>query len=172
MKRTAALGLLAAMALVGARPLGAHCEIPCGIYDDELRAKLIAEHIVTIEKSMKKVVELAQAGEKNYNQLVRWIGNKEAHANKVQLIVTQYFMTQRLKPKDATDAAAHAKYVKQLALLHQMLVAAMKAKQTTDLAHVAKLRELLASFRTAYFGPQARTHLDEHHLAAGRGRKN
>ena len=33
----------------------AHCEIPCGIYDDQLRAKLIAEHATTIEKSMKKI---------------------------------------------------------------------------------------------------------------------
>ncbi len=26
----------------------AHCEIPCGIYDDEMRINMIAEHITTI----------------------------------------------------------------------------------------------------------------------------
>jgi len=36
----------------------AHCEIPCGIYDDEMRIKIINEHIVTVEKSMKQIIEL------------------------------------------------------------------------------------------------------------------
>jgi nickel superoxide dismutase len=36
----------------------AHCEIPCGIYDDEMRIRIIYEHIVTVEKSMKQIIEL------------------------------------------------------------------------------------------------------------------
>jgi nickel superoxide dismutase len=28
----------------------AHCEIPCGIYDDEMRINMVLEHIATIEK--------------------------------------------------------------------------------------------------------------------------
>ena len=43
----------------------AHCEIPCGIYDDQLRTQLIAEHATTIEKSMKKINELSKAEEIN-----------------------------------------------------------------------------------------------------------
>ena len=77
---------------------GAHCEIPCGIYDDQLRAKLIAEHATTIEKSMKQIIELSKAKPLNYNQLIRWVSNKEAHATKIQNIISQYFLTQRIKP--------------------------------------------------------------------------
>ena len=36
----------------------AHCEIPCGIYDDHLRIKLIAEHLTTVEKSMNRILAL------------------------------------------------------------------------------------------------------------------
>jgi nickel superoxide dismutase len=36
----------------------AHCEVLCGIYDDSLRMQMIAEHLTTIEKSMRKIVEL------------------------------------------------------------------------------------------------------------------
>ena len=36
----------------------AHCEIPCVIYDDEMRIRIINEHIVTVEKSMKQIIEL------------------------------------------------------------------------------------------------------------------
>ncbi len=128
----------------------AHCEIPCGIYDDEARFDLLAEHIATIEKSMNQIVELSAAGDKNYNQLVRWINNKEAHADKYMEIVTRYFMTQRIKPIEQADTSEFATYSKKVTLLHQMLVSAMKCKQTTDSAYTEKLRQLLAQFHGLY----------------------
>ena len=124
----------------------AHCEVPCGIYDDELRIKLIYEHTITIEKSMKKITALSKESPINYNQLVRWVTNKEKHARKIQHIVSQYFMTQRIKP----DAK---KYSEKVTLLHKMLVSAMKCKQTTDPSHVNTLRTLLKKFEALYFGP-------------------
>ncbi|MFB0526467.1 MAG: superoxide dismutase [Ni], partial [bacterium] len=90
------------------------------------------------------------------NQLVRWIDNKEQHAQEIQFIVYQYFMTQRVKPVDRKDTDKYETYVKQLTLLHQMLIYAMKAKQTTDLDNVRELRSLLNGFATAYFGPEGR----------------
>ncbi|MBW1804181.1 MAG: superoxide dismutase [Deltaproteobacteria bacterium] len=123
----------------------AHCEIPCGIYDDEARIGLIAEHITTIEKSMKQIRELQSAKPVNHNQLIRWVMNKEDHANALQEIVTQYFMTQRIK-LDTKD------YAKKLAFLHKMLVYAMKCKQTTDLTHINNLRATLKAFQGLYFG--------------------
>jgi len=134
-----------AIVAIGAARVGAHCEIPCGIYDDQLRADLIAEHSSTIEKSMKKIVELSKQNPVNYNQLVRWISNKEKHADEIQHLVTQYFMTQRIKP----DAK---KYSEKLAVLHKMLIYAMKCKQSTDVAHVSTLRSLTKEFEILYFG--------------------
>ena len=122
----------------------AHCEIPCGIYDDQLRVQLIAEHATTIEKSMQQIVELSKASPTNYNQLVRWVSNKEKHATEIQHIVSQYFMTQRLKPDQE-------KYSEKLILLHKMLIAAMKCKQTTDLSQVSVLRTHLKEFELLYF---------------------
>lgn len=140
-----ALLLLASLFLINPPPVQAHCEIPCGIYDDELRANLIAEHTVTIEKSMQQIATLGKENPVNHNQLVRWVSNKELHAGELQHIVTQYFLTQRIKP----DAE---KYAEKIAILHQMLVAAMKCKQTTDTAHVTTLRNLLKRFEVLYFG--------------------
>jgi len=133
-------------------PAFPHCEIPCGIYGDETRFTMIEEDITTVEKSMKLIVELSKAGEKNYNQIVRWIDNKEKHANLIQETVSQYFMTQRIKPADETNQEEYKKYVKELTLLHEMLIYAMKAKQTTDLSNVEKLRALVSSFKTSCFG--------------------
>ena len=121
-----------------------HCEIPCGIYDDKLRVQLISEHITTIEKSMNQIVKLGQEVPVNHNQLARWITNKENHAGKVQHIVSQYFMTQRLKVNTE-------KYAEKLSLLHRMLVSAMKSKQTVDLGHIQNFRKLLKDFNALYF---------------------
>jgi len=129
----------------------AHCEIPCGIYGDSLRVEQIAEHIRTIEKSMNQINELSQEGDKNYNQLVRWITNKEEHATKIQDIVSQYFLHQRIKPVDPSNQEAYEKYTTHLTLLHELLVYSMKSKQTTDLKYIEKMRETLQKFEDAYF---------------------
>lgn len=132
------------MLLFLANTAAAHCEVPCGIYDDQMRIKMILEHAATIEKAMEQIVALQGEGGQGSNQLVRWIMNKEQHADELQHIVSQYFMTQRIKPDTAN-------YDKKLALLHQMLIAAMKCKQTTDIANVGKLRDLVKSFQELYF---------------------
>jgi nickel superoxide dismutase len=129
-----------------------HCEIPCGIYGDETRFTMLEEDITTVEKSMTMIAELSKAGEKNYNQIVRWVNNKEKHADLIQESVSQYFMTQRVKPADEAKPAEHKKYLKELTLLHEMLIYAMKTKQTTDQANMEKLRSLLQAFKTSYLG--------------------
>jgi hypothetical protein len=60
-------------------------------------------------------------------------------------------MTQRLKPVGKEKTDAYRRYVEKLELLHQMLFYAMKAKQSTDLNYVEKLRSALGRFRKAYF---------------------
>jgi nickel superoxide dismutase len=151
MKKAIVVAVFVALAAAFAQSAFAHCEVPCGIYDDHMRVAMIREHITTIEKAMKQIEELSKASPVNYNQVVRWTVNKEKHAEELQDIVQQYFMTQRIKPADPADKAKHGKYIEQLALLHQMLVQAMKSKQTTDLGHIAELRSLTDRFDKSYF---------------------
>jgi nickel superoxide dismutase len=150
-KKSAMLGVLV-LVMIFASMVYSHCQIPCGIYGDPARFDMLAEHITTIEKSMKQITELSQEDNPNFNQLVRWVQNKEKHADDTSHIVTYYFMAQRVKPVDKTKGKAYEEYVKKLTLLHEMLVYSMKAKQTTDLANVEKLRSLLAEFNSVYFG--------------------
>jgi nickel superoxide dismutase len=105
---------------------------------------MILEHISTIEKSMNEILNIEKNEHHNSNQLIRWIMNKEHHADELQEIVTQYFMTQRIKI-DSKD------YDKKLAILHQILIYSMKCKQTTDLSNIEKLRNLLKEFQALYF---------------------
>ena len=130
-----------------------HCQVPCGIYDDEMRIKMISEHITTIEKAMKQVIELSKESKPNYNQIVRWVMNKEKHAEELSQILTYYFMAQRIKPVDngKKETKMYAVYQERLELLHHLLIYTMKAKQTTDLSLIEKLRTLLKEFKKAYF---------------------
>lgn len=138
-----------AVLAVSATVLYSHCQIPCGIYDDNARFDMIAENITTVEKSMNQINELSAQKNHSPNQIVRWVQNKEKHADDTSHLITYYFMAQRLKPVAKDTGAAHKVYVRKLTLLHEMLVGCMKAKQTTDLAHVEKLRSLLAEFKAA-----------------------
>ncbi len=132
-----------------------HCQIPCGIYDDEARFNMIAEHITTIEKSMKLIESLSAQQKPNMNQVIRWVNNKEKHADEISHIVTYYFMAQRVKLPAKGNTKAFNEYVKKLTLLHEMLIYAMKTKQTTDLDNIDKLRSLLDEFHKVYFGKAA-----------------
>lgn len=127
-----------------------HCQIPCGIYDDDVRFKMMAEDIHTIEKSMRKIKELSKQPGKNANQIVRWVDNKEVHADKIAENITYYFMAQRVKPAKAINKPKHEKYVQEITLLHKMLIAAMKCKQSTDIGHAKKLSQLLKKFEKVY----------------------
>lgn len=150
---TVGIAVLWAGLTLSAPPAFSHCEIPCGIYGDKTRIDMLEEDIATIEKSMKEILTLSKDAKPNYNQLVRWVVNKEHHADKIRDVVTQYFMAQRVKPVPPEESGGYGAYIRQLTLLHEMIVTSMKCKQTTDLANVERLRQLLADFAKATFGP-------------------
>ena len=111
MKNSFLFLLMFLVSFVFSKSMLAHCEVPCGIYNDELRVGLINEHIQTIKKAMNQITELQSAETINYNQLVRWINTKEYHAKLIQEIAEQYFLTQRVKFVDPADEEKYRKYV-------------------------------------------------------------
>jgi nickel superoxide dismutase len=112
--------------LVMPQPASAHCQIPCGIYDDHARVQAMLEDAVTVEKSATLIAELAgKEDAQSKNQIVRWVMNKEQHAQKIIATMGDYFMTQRVKPEQED-------YAKRLAEHHAVILAAMKAKQNAD----------------------------------------
>ena len=154
--RRAFVPLLALLLLVGlAGRVAAHCQVPCGIYDDEQRFAQIEEHLTTIEKAMNQITELSAAETPNWNQIVRWVTTKETHAQEIQDIVSAYFLTQRIKPAEGDGAAD---YVKSLEMCHSLLVQAMKCKQTTDTANVGAARGTLTAFHALYFKDKTHDH--------------
>tara|TARA_B100000427_G_scaffold328184_1_gene340674 strand:+ start:757 stop:1230 length:474 start_codon:yes stop_codon:yes gene_type:complete len=139
--------------------LNAHCQIPCGVYDDTMRVKMIEEHTLTILKSMNYIASNQNDLEKQ-NQVTRWVINKEEHAQEIQIIVSEYFLTQRIKLKDDSKGSKEL-YHAQLAALHNILLDAMKCKQTINTNNTTSLLENLNKFVNLYFDEHGKKHLRE-----------
>lgn len=122
---TSALTITGAM-LVAPQMLQAHCQVPCGIYDDSARVTAMLEDATTVAKSVKLINELAgKTDAQSQNQMARWVMTKEAHAQNIISTISDYFLTQRVKTKQKD-------YAERLAKHHAVIVASMKAKQNAD----------------------------------------
>jgi nickel superoxide dismutase len=131
-------GLLAAPVL--APQAQAHCQVPCGIYDDHARVDALSEDVTTIAKAVANITELAgKTDAQSVNQATRWVMTKEQHASRIITTIAEYFLAQKVKPADPKDAKAWQAYVTMLADHHQVMQLAMKAKQTVDPKVVAGL---------------------------------
>ena len=146
------LTAIAALVIAITTPVivNAHCQVPCGIYNDDARFVAMFEDATTIEKAMLSIRKLETTKGKTINQLVRWVDTKETHADKLTETVTAYFLAQRIKVVPAANKVAHAEYLKKLELLHNIMVQTMKCKQTTDVNHVQKVRDFITEFQKLY----------------------
>ena len=133
----------------------AHCQIPCGIYDDAAQIIRIKSDLKTIRKAMEKILELSNKSDPlSSNQINRWVISKDQHADKIQKTISEYFLTQRVK------ADKSKKYIDQVSTLHKLLVSTMKCKQTVDENNVDISLELIDSFVGYYFDSHGLEHLN------------
>lgn len=136
--------VMAGVGLVVPQLSHAHCQIPCGIYDDHARVQAMREDAATVEKSAALIAELAgKTDAQSQNQLVRWVMNKEHHAQKIIATISDYFLTQRVKP-DQED------YIERLTKHHAVIVAAMQAKQHADVKYAKALKKSIDAMASYY----------------------
>jgi nickel superoxide dismutase len=146
------LAVLATAAIwtVQTREAAAHCQVPCGIYDDHARIARLKEDAATIAKAVAQITELAGKHDpKALNQAVRWVTAKEEHASNIIEVVSEYFLTQRVKPLQP-GADGYDAYLKDLADHHAVMVAAMKTKQDADPAAVDRLNKAIEALALHY----------------------
>lgn len=149
MKRAILMLVVASLIVVQGRFAAAHCEVPCGIYADQMRFEQMLEDTATIAKAITSINEFisGEADATKVNQVVRWVTTKESHATNTQHIIAQYFMTQRIKP--GTEG-----YEKKLTAAHAVMVAAMKCKQAADPATAEALKKAILDLYRAYEGKE------------------
>ena len=124
--------------------LTAHCQVPCGVYGDSARFTQMLEDQTTIAKAIAQINDLfGKKDAQSANQLARWVSTKEDHANKIQKIIAEYFLTQRIK-------SSSGKYEDLLKGAHSVMVAAMKCKQGTDSKSSDALKTAIENFQIVY----------------------
>jgi nickel superoxide dismutase len=122
----------------------AHCQIPCGIYSDNVRVVMMLEDVETLDKSISMLNKLAlEKDVQSKSQFVRWVTNKEEHAQKIIETISNYYLTQRVKPSQED-------YVERLKAHHAVIINAMKVKQNTDAKYVATLKESVTALLEYY----------------------
>merc|ERR1711990_550778 len=129
--------------------LGGHCQVPCGIFDDPKLVAEVREAVATINKAMVQINELATQGTAlAFNQMTRWVNTEEEHANKIIHLVGDYCLCQRVKPlSDAkTPFKSEEEYIQALTSHHNVMIAAMKAKQNVDPAVADALDAAVTEF--------------------------
>ena len=130
----------------------AHCQVPCGIYDDHARIHAMLEDAETVSKACAELEKLAgKTDPQDINQAVRWVNNKEIHAQKVIETMSDYYLTQRVKPSQED-------YEERLVKHHAVILAAMKAKQNADAKYAQALKEAIEAIAPYYPGDAGHSH--------------
>lgn len=128
----------------------AHCQVPCGIYDDAARIEAMKEDTTTIAKAVSELEALVSKSDvTSRNQFSRWVLTKEEHASNIISVISEYFLTQKVKPKAKKDGDYSA-YLESFAEHHAVMVAAMKVKQTVDKENVEKLKAAISALEPRY----------------------
>ncbi len=152
----AAVALALTLGVAQPAPVFGHCQVPCGIYGDELKLAELAQHVETAHKAATQIQALAgKTDAQSVQQVIRWTHNKETHAELIMAAMQTYFLAQRVKlpAADASDADKQAYFVK-LHQIHAVIVHAMKVKQNADPAHGQALGKSLEVFAASYLGKQ------------------
>jgi nickel superoxide dismutase len=144
--------LLVTTPVVATSPALAHCQIPCGIYDDKRVFDELEEHVDTIKRSIEGLKDSTSS-----HDTVRWVINKESHAQKIQDQIAEYFFAQRIKAA-AKDSANFESYQTSLELAHKIIVAAMKAKQSDEMKKAEALEAAVKAYRKHYFDLHGHEH--------------
>ena len=91
-----------------------------------------------------KINELSdQADIQSSQQFIRWVNNKEAHAEAIIQMISNYFLTQRIKPSQED-------YNQRLMDHHSVIIQAMKVKQSSSMDAAALLTSSIKKLEQYY----------------------
>ena len=94
----------------------------------------------------------AAVSAQNINQMTRWVNTKEEHCSKIIELISTYCLCQRVKPVGAQGSpfTSESDYMDALKAHHMVMVNAMKAKQTVDVAQADALEHAVGDFSKMY----------------------
>ncbi len=140
-KRALLLGIAALICQTGA--LIAHCQMPCGIYHDEMVFNQIDQYIETMYKGMTELKTSKFATPMERNNFTRWVLLKETASDEMANLITQYFLQQKIKPGEPDTA-------KRLVSAHKMLFELTAIKQNVEVKMVEDFADEWENFKQMF----------------------
>lgn len=104
----------------------AHCQMPCGIYHDDMVFDQIDQYVETMFKGISVVNESKFSTVREKNEFIRWVMTKEKSSDETAQLILTYFLQQKIKPNEEDTE-------KKLVSAHKMLFLLVQIKQNCDL---------------------------------------
>jgi len=123
--------------------LVAHCQMPCGIYHDDMVYDQIDQYAETMYKAMAELDHFHDDSPKARAQFVRWVYQKEVQSDDAAELMLKYFLQQKIKPGEPETA-------KMLELTHKLLFLMVQIKQNVDLEFVYNFMEVWDQFKLMF----------------------
>lgn len=121
----------------------AHCQMPCGIYHDEMVFDQIDQFVETTVKAISVMEDNPFKTVQDRAAFVRWVVQKDKGADDVAHLITTYFLQQKIKPGEDDT-------VKRVLSAHQLLFYLVQIKQNVDLKVVNDFYEEWERFKLMF----------------------
>lgn len=121
----------------------AHCQMPCGIYHDDMVYDQIDQFVETVYKGISVLNESKFSTPKERNEFVRWVEEKEKCCNEAAQLITIYFLQQKIKPGESDTMT-------RLTSAHKLLFMLVAIKQNTDLEFVKQFNQEWEKFKLMF----------------------
>lgn len=132
-----------ALSLLTAPLLHSHCQMPCGIYHDDMVYDQIDQYVETMVKGVTVLSENQYQTAQDKNTFTRWVVQKENMSNETAQLLTSYFLQQKIKP-DEDDT------VKRVVAVHKLLCYIVTIKQTCDMKYVQAFSDEWDKFKLMF----------------------
>lgn len=109
--------------------LSAHCQMPCGIYHDDIVYDLIDQYVETMYKGISVLNNSKFSNPSERNAFVRWVMEKDKASDQAAKLISEYFLQQKIKPGESDTT-------KRLISAHKLLFMLVTIKQNADLDFV------------------------------------
>lgn len=120
--------------------LSAHCQLPCGVYHDDLVFDQIDQYIETMYKGVTVLTDTKFSTVGERNETIRWVLQKDHASDEAAHTIMTYFLQQKIKPGEADTE-------KKVISAHKLLFLLVKIKQNVDRNIVLEFSEEWDKFK-------------------------
>ncbi len=135
--------LFSGLLFVSPLALSAHCQMPCGIYHDNMVYDQIDQFVETVYKGISVLNDSKFSTPRERNEYIRWVGEKESLCSNTAELIMTYFLQQKIKPGEKDT-------VKRLTSAHNLLFLLVAIKQNTDLETVKQFNGEWEKFKLMF----------------------